>query len=179
MARLKIVRRLPPWPRLLALGFLAVIIELAYSTLDDVIDRRFHELLGILLLTTMFLVLPVVLSFSEQRPWRAVAESVLIASAAAATNGLLISLSNRRWESAATFAANLAAGSAVMILFRLAALWVVRSFGHRIVLQTGSLCWTCGYDLTGNLSGVCPECGTPITQRASAVPGQRSGTEES
>ena len=25
-----------------------------------------------------------------------------------------------------------------------------------------SLCLTCGYDLTGNVSGVCPECGTPI-----------------
>jgi hypothetical protein len=22
------------------------------------------------------------------------------------------------------------------------------------------LCWRCGYDLTGNVSGVCPECGT-------------------
>lgn len=23
-------------------------------------------------------------------------------------------------------------------------------------------CSRCGYDLTGNVSGVCPECGTPI-----------------
>lgn len=23
-------------------------------------------------------------------------------------------------------------------------------------------CRECGYDLTGNVSGVCPECGTPI-----------------
>jgi predicted RNA-binding Zn-ribbon protein involved in translation (DUF1610 family) len=23
-------------------------------------------------------------------------------------------------------------------------------------------CQTCGYDLTGNVSGVCPECGKPI-----------------
>jgi len=22
------------------------------------------------------------------------------------------------------------------------------------------LCWTCGYNLTGNTSGFCPECGT-------------------
>lgn len=22
-------------------------------------------------------------------------------------------------------------------------------------------CWNCGYDLSGNLSGVCPECGAP------------------
>jgi hypothetical protein len=24
-------------------------------------------------------------------------------------------------------------------------------------------CTRCGYDLTGNVSGTCPECGTPIT----------------
>jgi len=24
------------------------------------------------------------------------------------------------------------------------------------------LCINCGYDLTGNVSGVCPECGTPL-----------------
>jgi rubrerythrin len=24
------------------------------------------------------------------------------------------------------------------------------------------LCSYCGYDLTGNVSGVCPECGKPI-----------------
>jgi hypothetical protein len=23
-------------------------------------------------------------------------------------------------------------------------------------------CWDCGYDLTDNVSGVCPECGTPL-----------------
>jgi hypothetical protein len=27
-------------------------------------------------------------------------------------------------------------------------------------------CQTCGYDLTGNVSGICPECGTPIERRA-------------
>ncbi len=26
------------------------------------------------------------------------------------------------------------------------------------------LCSKCGYDLTGNVSGVCPECGTPVTR---------------
>jgi predicted amidophosphoribosyltransferase len=33
------------------------------------------------------------------------------------------------------------------------------------------LCGKCGYNLTGNTSGVCPECGTPIAaKRAAAVP---------
>ena len=27
------------------------------------------------------------------------------------------------------------------------------------------LCLACGYDLTGNVSGVCPECGTPARER--------------
>src|SRR5947209_5088519 len=30
-------------------------------------------------------------------------------------------------------------------------------------------CRQCGYDLTANVSGVCPECGTPISRR----PGRR------
>ena len=34
-------------------------------------------------------------------------------------------------------------------------------------------CWTCDYDLTGNVSGRCPECGTPIAAGtdAAASPG--------
>jgi hypothetical protein len=27
----------------------------------------------------------------------------------------------------------------------------------------------CGYNLTGNVSGVCPECGTPVTEQAASV----------
>ena len=27
------------------------------------------------------------------------------------------------------------------------------------------LCVSCGYDLTGNISGICPECGTPAIER--------------
>ena len=30
-------------------------------------------------------------------------------------------------------------------------------------------CPTCRYDLTGNTSGTCPECGSPIPQRAHAL----------
>lgn len=30
-------------------------------------------------------------------------------------------------------------------------------------------CTKCDYDLTGNLSGVCPECGTPVTSGPSPV----------
>ena len=31
------------------------------------------------------------------------------------------------------------------------------------------LCHTCGYNLTGNVSGICPECGTPIPAYARAT----------
>jgi rRNA maturation endonuclease Nob1 len=30
-------------------------------------------------------------------------------------------------------------------------------------------CEQCGYSLTGNTSGVCPECGTPVSQKAEAT----------
>ena len=36
---------------------------------------------------------------------------------------------------------------------------------HRpvVVLEcVGRHCYVCGYDLTGNVSGVCPECGTHV-----------------
>lgn len=34
----------------------------------------------------------------------------------------------------------------------------------RCIRETvGGACLNCGYDLTGSRSGVCPECGTPIS----------------
>jgi hypothetical protein len=38
-----------------------------------------------------------------------------------------------------------------------------RMRGHRILLQNGRLCPRCAYDLAGNTSMVCPECGTPFS----------------
>ena len=32
------------------------------------------------------------------------------------------------------------------------------------------LCRSCGYSLTGNVSGVCPECGTPVANQDDGVP---------
>ena len=31
--------------------------------------------------------------------------------------------------------------------------------------KSNSLCWKCSYNLTGNMSGICPECGTPLVRR--------------
>jgi hypothetical protein len=44
----------------------------------------------------------------------------------------------------------------------------------RVLGRAGRYC-RCGYDLTGNVSGTCPECGTKIERRASLI-GHRSGT---
>ncbi len=43
---------------------------------------------------------------------------------------------------------------------------IMERLGRRASLQarfsSDPLCATCQYNLTGNLSGICPECGTPI-----------------
>jgi hypothetical protein len=46
-------------------------------------------------------------------------------------------------------------------LLVLPAAWLVH-FHRRSVRHAGGRCAACGYDLRGNISGVCPECGTPI-----------------
>ena len=46
-------------------------------------------------------------------------------------------------------------------------LLVVRRDNRR--RRTG-LCLACGYSLTGNFSGVCPECGTPVPQKSERYP---------
>ena len=48
---------------------------------------------------------------------------------------------------------------ALAALFPIA--WIVERRLRRRV-QNNSACRKCGYDLTGNVSGVCPECGTAI-----------------
>lgn len=42
---------------------------------------------------------------------------------------------------------------------------VIRSYVRWVRLRrSGAVCRTCGYNLTGNVSGVCPECGTEIVR---------------
>ncbi len=42
-------------------------------------------------------------------------------------------------------------------------------FRWKWVLELGPSCLNCDYDLTGNVSGVCPECGTPIANTVDSV----------
>ncbi len=46
--------------------------------------------------------------------------------------------------------------------------------------QESMLCFECGYDLTGNTSGVCPECGMPCPRdrRALGAGGEASGERD-
>ncbi len=50
----------------------------------------------------------------------------------------------------------------------LAILPTARLIARRINRPRAGCCRRCGYDLTGNTSGVCPECGTPVAGKAGA-----------
>ena len=41
-------------------------------------------------------------------------------------------------------------------------------WGWRSAVRKQGLCLKCGYDLTGNVSGVCPECGESVDRRQKA-----------
>ena len=76
-------------------------------------------------------------------------------------------------------------GIALLVVgFPTAVLWrrQLQRLYHRRV-QDG-LCQHCEYDLRGNISGICPECGTPLTEEqraavaaadATATPGSEGG----
>ena len=55
-----------------------------------------------------------------------------------------------------------AAGSCYAVPFW-AGHYFLLSRGTRVRVATGG-CIRCGYDLTGNASGLCPECGTDVTR---------------
>ena len=42
------------------------------------------------------------------------------------------------------------------------AAWLVRAHRRARRRRAGGFCTRCGYDLTGNVSGTCPECGTAV-----------------
>lgn len=74
----------------------------------------------------------------------------------------LVNLNNRPWLLVALLLLNSA-----IIPLALAGAWLASKRRRRQnVCREFQLCLTCGYDLTGNESGFCPECGKPI-ERAS------------
>jgi len=54
----------------------------------------------------------------------------------------------------------------------LAELWILDRVGFLPSGRRPGLCEKCDYDLTGNESGICPECGTPIAHECA----RQSGT---
>ncbi len=57
---------------------------------------------------------------------------------------------------------------AFSLLFLLGLAPELWSYWRRRALRRAGHCQQCGYDLTGNVSGRCPECGTEASQRAAA-----------
>ena len=52
-------------------------------------------------------------------------------------------------------------------------LTAIVSSTRRLCVPGDPCCPKCRYDLTGNMSGVCPECGTPITTPVPRAPSPR------
>ena len=50
--------------------------------------------------------------------------------------------------------------------------WLSLFVARRLLLpkrrERLGLCPSCGYDLTGNVSGTCPECGRPVPAKGAA-----------
>jgi hypothetical protein len=65
----------------------------------------------------------------------------------------------------------------LMALFSpLPVLWMVSLIGRlkhhrRMRLSDRTHCYVCGYNLTGNASGVCPECGSKLRALQAGIPG--------
>ncbi|UCE59492.1 MAG: hypothetical protein JSU63_18865 [Phycisphaerales bacterium] len=59
-------------------------------------------------------------------------------------------------------ASALACGAAGGLLFLSAREKISRNIRLELVARGMPVCIECGYDLTGNESGVCPECGEPV-----------------
>jgi len=113
-----------------------------------------------------FVVAPAVLvalSWVEQRTMRAILEAVLFSVAVVA----LVQFYQQTRQ--AHFAIDLALTTLLFVALRLAGAWFVRRHLCRVVLlEEWPCCVACDYDLTGNVSGVCPECGAPVEGTATS-----------
>jgi hypothetical protein len=55
----------------------------------------------------------------------------------------------------------LASGVTMAILVLIFARYAMRVLREELLVYVSNFCLNCWYDLTGNESGICPECGTP------------------
>jgi hypothetical protein len=179
VSRTKVVTRRNGWRRLLALMCVSLaVVILAFVTqrwtdytrpavvspgvVTGASSIHVGNALVLLLLLPLWLA---VLSWSEQRWWYAVLEALAVwLSMVIAMMSLLLAhpgLSPRLPDDLGPAIAL----AVIYLLVRLIALAFVRFLVVSVVYQDGSLCSSCGYNLTGNVSGICPECGTPCEQR--------------
>jgi hypothetical protein len=70
---------------------------------------------------------------------------------------------------AETYVISVPCWTIILISGALPAIWFRRRLRHLRILRAVGCCPSCGYNLTGNTSGVCPECGTAIPQKAEAT----------
>ena len=70
-----------------------------------------------------------------------------------------------RFQASTSAAASAPGWFCVLCTAVLPAMWMLRSRRSR---HKPGACHFCGYDLTGNTSGVCSECGSPIAEKAEA-----------
>ncbi len=77
-------------------------------------------------------------------------------------------MKNKVWASVGVMACILAMFDIRFLPLLVIPLWIMfatrRAFGQDWCRRECGLCVACGYDLTGNTSGVCPECGTEIVK---------------
>jgi predicted RNA-binding Zn-ribbon protein involved in translation (DUF1610 family) len=95
------------------------------------------------------------------RPWRRQVAQVCLAGVIVAAVAWSLS-PTRDWQRASLVAPLPIAIASAGLLSLLALIVPVRRCGHE---TSGPRCAGCGYDLTGNVSGICPECGRPTLRR--------------
>ncbi len=166
----KVVPAPDPRRRLWRLVWAGVCLEVGLRAIQAV--YAFDTSAEILALQTTVLVLVtalmIALSWTEQRPTHACREACALAAGFCVTSIAWIvtteGLGDIRARIAVVSALALGLGAVVL---RLLALLFVQRTQRRAVVQTGSLCWTCGHDFAGAETGTCPGCGTPIHGRRS------------
>ena len=172
MSKVKVIPRLPRWRRLVwlyALGLVLLginILALPWLSYQSAPARSSQGVttgasyVHVGIAVTCFLVVPVilvVLSLTEQRVGRAILEAIAMWAGAVTAVAA--------WAVLGTLSGAAQAAILLAVLFvvvRMLGLAAVRLFFRTVVVQTGSLCESCGYNLTGNVSGICPECGTSV-----------------
>ena len=169
MSRVKVIPQGPRWWRLAVLYGVGLVLVGGSIVGMDWLSYQWPGPGGgansvhIGMIVTLMLILPgllVALSFSEQRIGRAVLEALTVSLGVFTAICIWVALSGSVGASG-----NLSVGAAVAVLYvvvRLVGLAGVRFLFVTVVMQDDNSCSLCGYNLTGNESGVCPECGAKI-----------------